>query len=759
MKFSENINFAERKRFSNKAVTFKSALSITLLLTLLLWYSINLMSLLFNTKKEGLDLALNALLYQDKNKGLYFPIFILSAILVIVYFTKHRTIEKNIDLKQKGTNRWTTRKEIEEQYKAVAQKDKFYEGDSGKIIAFDPDKKCFYVDTSTTNTLTVGITRSGKDENLILPQIDVHSRAEKQPSLIIPDPKFETSNSTLKTLEKRGYDCYILNFIDMYYSSKFNPLEVIANEYIYENKDNAILLARNFANNIFEEKGSKDVFWEMTASNLTAVLILALIEDGINEAEKRSYIEAERKFQKLIYTEKNPFRKYLLKVRQVYESYISLTDKEFSNKFSIPIFIIKEAKKINLPFKIKNRNYHKKVINMHSLLINYGRIKDDEKLIKMYFLNRPDNSQAKNKYMIMTSGTENVNKTISAVILSKLFLFTYENVAKLTSESSFDIFDFGFSEKPKALFLALPDHDKTMLPLVSILIEQFYFILSKSAAHSKNKKLKRRVIFMLNEFGSLPALPNIDQIATVGAGRGILLDLYLQSFSQMDNNYGKERSATIKGNCGNWCYLMCNDVATNKEFSEFIGTETFINVDKTMNADLNNKATSYRASTEERQLIKHDELTKLKEGENVFIRTMYRKDLKGKDITQYPIANLGKYRFPRRYEYLLDIFKQNEELYNYYEEKLYHDIEVLGDIDLSEHLINLTPNFTRDENINLLDEKLINFEFKLHEEAGIKFKKISTLNEYLEIKDEITDEEKEKFEKKYKTYINLLKEF
>ena len=758
MKFSENINFAERKRFSNKTFAFQNTLLIIILLTLLLWYMINLVSLLFHTKKEGLDLALNALLYQDKNKGLYYPTFILSTILVIVYFMKHRTIEKNIDLKQKGTNRWTTRKEIKEQYKAVVQKDKFYEGDSGKIIAFNPDKKCFYIDTSTTNTLTVGITRSGKDENLILPQIDVHSRAEKQPSLIIPDPKFETSNSTLKTLEKRGYDCYILNFIDMYYSSKFNPLEVIVNEYIYESKDNAILLARNFSDNIFEEKGSKDVFWEMTASNLTSVLILALIEDGINEAEKRSYIEAERKFQKLIYTEKNSFRKYLLKVRQVYESYISLTDKEFSNKFSIPIFIIKEAKKINLPFKIKNRNYHKKVINMHSLLINYGRIKDDEKLIKMYFLNRPDNSQAKNKYMIMTSGTENVNKTISAVIFSKLLLFTYENVAKLTSENSFDIFEFGFSEKPKALFLALPDHDKTMLPLVSILIEQFYFVLSKAAAHSKNKKLKRRVIFMLNEFGSLPALPNIDQIATVGAGRGILLDLYLQSFSQMDNNYGKERSATIKGNCGNWCYLMCNNVTTNKEFSEFIGTETFINVDKTMNADIGNKATSYRASTEERQLIKHDELTKLKEGENIFIRTMYRKDLKGKDITQYPIANLGKYRFPRRYEYLLDIFKQNEELYNYYEEKLYHDIEVLGDIDLSEHLINLTPNLTRDENINILDEKLIDFEFQLREEAGIKLKKISTLNEYLEIKDEITDEEKEKFEKKYKTYINLLKE-
>ena len=758
MKFSENINFAERKRFSNKTFAFQNTLLIIILLTLLLWYMINLVSLLFHTKKEGLDLALNALLYQDKNKGLYYPTFILSTILVIVYFMKHRTIEKNIDLKQKGTNRWTTRKEIKEQYKAVVQKDKFYEGDSGKIIAFNPDKKCFYIDTSTTNTLTVGITRSGKDENLILPQIDVHSRAEKQPSLIIPDPKFETSNSTLKTLEKRGYDCYILNFIDMYYSSKFNPLEVIVNEYIYESKDNAILLARNFSDNIFEEKGSKDVFWEMTASNLTSVLILALIEDGINEAEKRSYIEAERKFQKLIYTEKNSFRKYLLKVRQVYESYISLTDKEFSNKFSIPIFIIKEAKKINLPFKIKNRNYHKKVINMHSLLINYGRIKDDEKLIKMYFLNRPDNSQAKNKYMIMTSGTENVNKTISAVIFSKLLLFTYENVAKLTSENSFDIFEFGFSEKPKALFLALPDHDKTMLPLVSILIEQFYFVLSKAAAHSKNKKLKRRVIFMLNEFGSLPALPNIDQIATVGAGRGILLDLYLQSFSQMDNNYGKERSATIKGNCGNWCYLMCNDVTTNKEFSEFIGTETFINVDKTMNADIGNKATSYRASTEERQLIKHDELTKLKEGENIFIRTMYRKDLKGKYITQYPIANLGKYRFPRRYEYLLDIFKQNEELYNYYEEKLYHDIEVLGDIDLSEHLINLTPNLTRDENINILDEKLIDFEFQLREEAGIKLKKISTLNEYLEIKDEITDEEKEKFEKKYKTYINLLKE-
>ena len=755
--YNEIQDFSKREKFNRKLITLKRLLLAAMLLTILFWYIINIGVVMLNSKKEGFDLMLSGFSYQPKNKNIYFPIMGISFILVIVYYLKHKTVEKNINVQQKGTNRWTTRKEIAEQYKAVAQQDEMYEGDSGKIIAFDKEKKCFYIDTSTTNTITVGITRSGKDENLILPQIDVHSRASKQPSLIIPDPKLETANSTLKTLESRGYDCYILNFIDLYFSSKYNPLEIIAEEYIYESKDNAVLLSRNFSDNIFMEANSKDIFWEMSASNLTAVLILALIEDGIAESEKRAYKEAKIKFKRLIEKEENPYFKYLLKIRELYESFINLTDIEFSKRFSVSEELIKEAKKINLPFTIENKKYYKKVVNMHSLLVNYGNIKDDENLIKMYFLNRPNTSQAKSKYMIMSSGTENVHNTINAVLISKLALFVYENAAKLTSESSFNLLDFGFSEKPKALFIALPDYDKTMLPIVSLLLEQFYFVLSKAAAHRSSKKLDRRVIFMLNEFGSLPALPNIDQIATVGAGRGILLDLYLQSFSQMIGNYGKERSETIKGNCGNWCYLMCNCLDTNKEFSEFIGTETFINVDKTTNADINNKATSYRESSEERHLIKHDELTKLKEGENIFIRTMYRKDLKGNDIKQYPIANLGKYRFPRRYEYLLDIFKQGEDLYDFHSKQLFHNIEILGDVNLQEHILSRTLPEEIIDDIGIMRQNLFNEELKIRFETGTKTITITNLQEYFDIKEKISLEDQEKFEKKYEKLLNLIK--
>ncbi len=49
----------------------------------------------------------------------------------------------------------------------------------------------YYIEDSTTNMLGVGMTRSGKGEGHITTTIDINSRAEIQPSMVIADPRVE----------------------------------------------------------------------------------------------------------------------------------------------------------------------------------------------------------------------------------------------------------------------------------------------------------------------------------------------------------------------------------------------------------------------------------------------------------------------------------------------------------------------------------------------------------------------------------------
>lgn len=131
--------------------------------------------------------------------------------------------EKDINVGQKGTQRWTTTEEIIEQYKEIPDRDEEYDGAPGIIISRIGRK--LYIDPSPVNNLIFGITRSGKDEIYVIPSIDVYSRSKQKPSLIIADPKIETYRIAKKPLEKRGYITYLLNLDDPLHSMGDNPLD------------------------------------------------------------------------------------------------------------------------------------------------------------------------------------------------------------------------------------------------------------------------------------------------------------------------------------------------------------------------------------------------------------------------------------------------------------------------------------------------------------------------------------------------------
>ena len=129
---------------------------------------------------------------------LLITIIVVLAILNIytAYKMKVAWSEEYFNIGQKGDSRWTTNEEIKEQYEEIPDRDVEFPGQGGTIISRMGKK--LYIDRSPVNNLIIGITRSGKDEMYVFPEVDEYSRAEIKTSLIVNDPKLETYKSSKK---------------------------------------------------------------------------------------------------------------------------------------------------------------------------------------------------------------------------------------------------------------------------------------------------------------------------------------------------------------------------------------------------------------------------------------------------------------------------------------------------------------------------------------------------------------------------------
>lgn len=157
----------------------------------------------------------------------------------------------------------------------------------------------------------------------------------------------------------------------------------------------------------------------------------------------------------------------------------------------------------------------------------------------------------------------------SAVMTLKLFTNPY--IANMSSKSSFDFADFG--KKKIALFFVLPEDRLTYHPLATLMISQAYSILSKEAK-KYGGRLPIRVNMDLDEAGNFSKMANLIPMLTMGGGKGIRFNFFIQDFAQFEEKYEKTGLRTIKSNCENWVYIQSNDPETRKEISEALDNYT-----------------------------------------------------------------------------------------------------------------------------------------------------------------------------------------
>lgn len=500
------------------------------------------------------------------------------------------------DNKTKGRRRWSTIGELKKEFRSVPERGKRFDGQGGFPVSRYENR--IFIDDGPVNNLIIGTSRSGKTQALVIPAIDIYSRAKKQASMITADPKGELSAASKTRLERRGYHVLIfdlMTFTGMYY----NPLQLVLNAYLRGDKAEAQLLANTLSYVLFHDPNAKDKTWENWSIALTNALILAVTIDCCAEAERCADQDS------------------------------------------------------------KQRWYSK--VNMYSvarLLSDLGETDENGKsLLDKFFQQRDLNDISRIQYSAVEFAGGKTKGNIFTNTHSQLIKFTMEKIAKMTSKNTVDLEKIGFDmERPTAVFLVMPDYDQSNQFLATIFISQLYYVLSKKSSMTGGK-CPRKVVFLLDEFGNLTPIPEMAHILNVCLGRNIRFDLVVQAYSQIYHLYGEQDGKSIIAGCGNQIYLLTIDDNTAKHFSSLIGNKTITTFSRDGRSNLSlDKRLSEHPDTQ--PLLNPNDLMELKPGESVVVRVTKRTDLRGKKITPNPIFNHDKTALKFSYQYLAKDFPE-----------------------------------------------------------------------------------------------------
>lgn len=226
-------------------------------------------------------------------------------------------------------------------------------------------------------------------------------------------------------------------------------------------------------------------------------------------------------------------------------------------------------------------------INLNS--INYMSSVGEERFaastyIKEYFHLKGESSSP----YIFASNTINAPKDtqggITSTFRQKIRIFaSREKLSEMLSYSDFDMRDIG--KEKTAVFMIIHDEKTTYHSLLTIFIKQCYETLI-DVAKEKGGKLPFRTNFILDEFANMPPLKDVDSMVSAARSRDIRFTFIIQNFAQLNDAYGKEVAEVIKGNCGNWIYLISTEMAALEEISKMCGEVKSKEKDKTASTPL-----------------------------------------------------------------------------------------------------------------------------------------------------------------------------
>ena len=196
---------------------------------------------------------------------------------------------------------------------------------------------------------------------------------------------------------------------------------------------------------------------------------------------------------------------------------------------------------------------------------------ETDKVPLSFYLNTlPDDHPAKTVFAIAQVAPGRTKGSFFTSALGTLRLFTNPNVAEMSSMSDFNLGDIG--KEKTIVYMIIPDENKKLYPLASILVQQIYMSLVE-VANENGLTLPVETHFDLDEVGNFPTIPVMPEMVSAGRSRGIRLNMIIQAYQQLEEKY-KNAFKTIKSNCRVKLFLKSDDPDTLKEISETLDSYT-----------------------------------------------------------------------------------------------------------------------------------------------------------------------------------------
>ena len=472
---------------------------------------------------------------------------------------------KRVGNGQHGTARFATNGEVAKNYKQIPYKPQLWRngeqlpGVDGLIVGCvdRAGSMTALVDDADIHTLMIGASGVGKTANFLYPNIEYCCAAGM--SFVTTDSKGDLYRNTATIAERYyGYKISVIDLRNPTRSSGYNMLYLV-NKYMDMYK----------AENKLEYKAKSEKF-----AKITAKTIISAGGDVSNMGQNAFFYEA---------------------AEGLLTAVILLVAEFCPPEKRHIISVFKLIQDLLAPSEVKGVSRFKQLID---------KLPGDHKA--RWFAGAALNSSEQAMASVMSTALSRLNSFIDSE-LEQILCF----------DTSIDVEEF--CSRKSAIYLVLPEEDTTKHFLISLIFQQLYREML-TVADEKNGTLDKRVMFYMDEIGTLPKIEGLEMIFSASRSRKISIVAIIQSLAQFEKTYGKEGAEIIVDNCQ--CTLFGSfapNSRTAEEMSKNLGKQTVLS--GSVSRSSGNGGGSRQLQMIERPLMTVEELKSMPKGNFIVMKT------------------------------------------------------------------------------------------------------------------------------------------
>ena len=489
-------------------------------------------------------------------------VFVLISSLAYMY-SMRGIKNKTVGDGQHGTARWATRKEIKDVYEHIPFKPKEWRDDpdtrpteQGIVVGCKTqgNETVALVDTGDVHCMMIGAAGVGKTAFWLYPNLE-YALASGM-SILTSDTKGDLMRNYGTIASKYyGYNVSVIDLRNPMRSHGNNLLHLV-NKYMDKYKETGELQYKAKA--------------EKYAKIISKTIILSGMESGNFGQNSYFYDAAEGLLTAsilLVAEFCNPEERHIVSVFKIIQELLA-------------------------PGKDK-RNQFQQLMEM---------LPDDHKA--KWFAGAALNTSEQSMASVMSTTLSRLNAFLDSELETIMCSETEIDAEKLCNEKSI-------------IFVIMPEEDSSKYFMVSLIIQQLYREIL-AVADENGGKLKNRVVFYCDEFGTLPPIQSAEMMFSASRSRRVSIVPIIQSFAQLEKNYGEEGAEIIIDNTQ---LTVFGGFAPNSEsaerLSESMGVKTVMSGSISQSKD----SPSRSLDMMQRPLMTADELKSLPKGTFIVTKT------------------------------------------------------------------------------------------------------------------------------------------